>query len=73
MSPALLIEAAKRGLDALTLYPTTGGRWQASTRWRGSDGWRITIGDDPVQALHLALADVIAESPPQPEPASIFD
>lgn len=71
--PALLIEAAKRGLDALTLYPTTGGRWQASARWRGNDGWRVEIADTPDQAIALALATPVAAPTPQPQIGNIFD
>ena len=72
MTPALLVEAAQRGLDGLTLFPSGHGRWQASTRWRGSDGWFVQIADTPDQAIALALAAPIAAPPPQPT-LSVFD
>lgn len=72
MSPALLVEAAKRGLDGLTLFHAPSGRWQASTRWRGADGWFVQIADTPDQAIALALAAPVAAPPPQPD-AGVFD
>lgn len=43
--------------DGMTLYPTTGGRWQASTRTKinGSDAWNCHIADTIEDALALAL------------------
>jgi hypothetical protein len=64
-SPAvadLLVEAAKRGLDGLTLYPS-GARWQASSRFRDSAGWFVQIADTPAEAVALALTPPSTQQP----------
>lgn len=42
------------GYTGLTLYPVTGGKWQASLRITG-DGWSVAVADTPAQAM----ADVL--------------
>jgi hypothetical protein len=51
----LLREAAQNGLAGFTLYPTNGGRWQASTT-ADRLGWSITVDDDPATAVVRALS-----------------
>jgi hypothetical protein len=62
-----LQKAAKRGLQALTLWKLQDGRWQANA----SDdriGWRVEHDADPVQAVRKALGAKTLPNEP-----SVFD
>lgn len=82
-----LREATEHGhLSGLTLW-TTEGRYQANARWKGSEGWTVIIGADPVAALVGALTGAAnydpnagrrspapaPQSPPPAPTAGVFD
>lgn len=63
----LLREAAESGrLTGFTIWPTPQG-WQASARFKGSDGWNVQIAPDPITAATAALGAA------HEAPSSIFD
>ncbi len=53
-------EAVKKGLTDLTIFRVTEG-WQASSRWRDSQGWRVNIHKDLGTAVNLATATATVE------------
>jgi hypothetical protein len=64
----LLREAAESGrLTGFTIWPMPQG-WQASARFKGSDGWSVQIDPDPITAATAALG-----AKPEPSASSIFD
>ena len=46
-------KAKSGGLHGVTLFESN-GRWQGNVRYN-SDGWRVEVRDDPIEALLAAL------------------
>lgn len=68
---ARLAQAAANGLRGLTLYPTDGGRWQASRTLDGV-GWRVGVANDPITAILSVVGDSLplADAPKAEAPAA---
>lgn len=47
-------EAVAAGLHDLTVFRVPAG-WQAASRWRGSNSWRVHENGDIQEAIALAL------------------
>ena len=70
----LITEAARSGLQGLTLFKTQGGEWQASIT-QDRDSWTIALDADPLVAIEKVFAQkhapVVSEMPTNN--GSIFD
>lgn len=55
-------DAVSRGVCGLTIYPTSDGRWQASST-TDRVGWRVFVDADPVVAFRAALAGKLERAP----------
>ncbi len=82
-----LLEAEANGLTGLTLWRvgTSTQQWQASSRWRGREGYSVHIDPDPATAVEAALrawdlkevgappAPVVSSSSPAGDAVGFFD
>jgi len=70
----MLREAEKSGLTGFTLWRTTDGEWQASTRRKGDKGFTVHTDTDPVSAVRRSFQDKFGEAQSAPPPAgSVFE
>ena len=52
---AFNVATEKRGLNGLTFWRTLEGKWQASARFDGSDGFTVVALADPMVAAKIVL------------------
>lgn len=65
---ALIRETAKSGnLHGITLFASGQHGWQGNVRYN-SDGWRVEVSHDPVEALVAALKSTVRYDHTNPVP-----
>ncbi|MFY9294481.1 MAG: hypothetical protein WAP03_27910 [Methylorubrum rhodinum] len=70
-----LQDAQANGLTGLTLWRvgTSTIQWQASSRWRGREGYSVHIDPDPAVAVEAALRAGVASQVGAPPASAVSD